>query len=494
MVNKQLGKPVQQSSAMHHSPRLLAFALFASLVSAQSATTPGMEPFVAFNNPVIALMHVRVIDGTGAPARANQTIVIDHGNIAAVGDAGSSQIPTGARQLDLTGSTVYPGLVGMHEHLFYPSFNPPTPGMPLYAEQAFSAPRLYLASGVTTIRTAGSLEPYTDLNIKKAIEDGSTPGPAIDVTGPYIQGPNGYAIQMPIVASPAQARRLVEYWAQEGVTSFKAYMNISHDSLAEAIKAAHERGIKVTGHLCTVGFTEAAELGIDDLEHGLLVDTEFVPGKQRDACPDERQTTASIMSLDLKGPEAQKMIHALVDHQVAVTSTLAVFDALLPGRPPLAPRMLRAMSPQAAESYLSIKERTVAIPGPRTLAWLKKEMDFEREFAAAGGLLLGGCDPTGNGGALAGFGDQRNLELLVEAGFTPEEAIHIYSQNGATYLNRADRIGSIARGKQADLVVIEGDPSTHIADVEKVKYVFKQGVAYDPAKLLESVSGAVGLH
>jgi imidazolonepropionase-like amidohydrolase len=188
------------------------------------------------------------------------------------------------------------------------------------------------------------------------------------------------------------------------------------------------------------------------------------------------------------------MIHALVDHKVAVTSTLAVFDALLPGRPPLESRMLDAMSPQAAESYLATKERIVANPGPRTLAWLRKEMDFEREFVAAGGLLIGGCDPTGNGGALAGFGDQRNLELLVEAGFKPEQAIHIYTQNGAVYLNRADRIGFIAPGKQADLVVVEGDPSAHIADVEKVKYVFKQGVAYDPAKLLESVRGAVGLH
>ncbi len=428
---------------------LIVFAVLAQLTHAQ--TTAGVQPFIAFNDPIVALEHVRVIDGTGAPARANETIVVAHGEIAASGDAASVQIPAGARRVDLTGDTVYPGLVGMHEHLFYPSFYPPTPGMWLYAEQAFSAPRLYLASGVTTMRTTGSLEPYTDLNIKKAIDAATIPGPAIDVTGPYIQGPNGYAIQMPVVESPAQARRLVEYWAQEGVTSFKAYMNISHDALAEAIKAAHERGLKLTGHLCTVGFTEAAELGIDDLEHGLLVDTEFTPGKQRDVCPDERQSMAAVMSLDLKGPEAQKMIHTLVQHKVAVTSTLAVFDAMLPGRPPLEPRMLDAMSPQAAESYLASKDRASSHPGPLNFAWLKKEMDFEREFVAAGGLLIAGCDPTGNGGALAGFGDERNLELLVEAGFKPEEAIHIYTQNGAVYLNRQNRIGSIARWQAGGL-------------------------------------------
>ena len=454
----------------------------------------GQNSFVAFHEPVVALVHVRVIDGTGAPARADQAIVIDHGNITAVGNAGSVQIPAAARQLDLAGHTVYPGLIGMHEHLFYPSFYPPTPGMPLYTEQAFSAPRLYLASGVTTMRTTGSLEPYTDLNLKKAIDAGTMPGPAIDVTGPYIQGPNGYAIQMPAVSSPAQARRLVEYWAQEGVTSFKAYMNISHEALAEAIKAAHERSLKLTGHLCSVGFTEAAELSIDDLEHGLLVDTEFVPGKQRDVCPDQRKAIDSVLTLDLKSAAAQKMIRTLVDHHVAVTSTLAVFEAMLPGRPPLDDRMLSAMSPQAAESYLSSKEKRVADPAFRPADWLKKEMAFEREFVAAGGLLLAGCDPTGNGGALPGFGDQRQLELLVEAGFTPEQAIQIYTQNAAVYLNRQDRIGTIAAGKQADLVVVEGDPSAHIADVEKVKYVFKQAVAYDPAKLLDSVRGAVGVH
>ncbi len=457
---------------------------------AQNRWTPGIQPFLSFNDPVVALEHVRVIDGTGAAARPDQTIVVDHGRIIAVGEAASVQVPSGARRLDLRGHTVYPGLVGMHEHLFYPSG-----GIPMYNEQAFSAPRLYLAAGITTMRTGGSLEPYTDINLRKIIDSGAMPGPKMDTTGPYIEGPGGYSIQMPSIKSPEQARRLVDYWVAEGSTSFKAYMNISHDALAAAIQAVHQHGLKITGHLCSVGFTEAAELGIDDLEHGLLVDTEFTPGKQRDVCPGGgRASEASILNLDLKGPEAQRMIHTLVDRKVAVTSTLVVFEAFIPGRPPLEERVLEAMSPEAAESYLTAKERAAKHPNARTYASLKKEMDFERAFAAAGGLLIAGCDPTGNGGALPGFGDQRNLELLVEAGFKPEEAIRIYSYNGALYLGQADKIGSIAPGKQADLVVVQGDPSTHIADVEKVKYVFKEGVAFDPAKLIDSVRGAVGIH
>ena len=464
--------------------------LFAATIQAQ--VPAALQPFLSFTDQVVALTNVTVIDGTGAPARAHQTIVLDHGRITAAGGA-DTQIPANARKLDLTGDTVYPGLVGMHEHLFYPSFYPLT-DIPLYAEQAFSAPRLYLASGVTTMRTAGSLEPYTDLNMKHLIDTGAEPGPAMDITGPYIQGPGGFSIQMPSITSAEQARRLVDYWAREGVTSFKAYMNISHDALGAAIEEAHRHGLKITGHLCSVGFTEAAELGIDDLEHGLLVDTEFAPGKQRDVCPGDRQGMESVENLDLKGAPAQQMIHTLVSHKVAVTSTLSVFEASIPGRSPLELRMVEAMSPQAAIAYLSSKERAAHSSRSRSLTALKKEMDFERAFVAAGGLLIAGCDPTGNGGTLAGFGDERNLELLVEAGFTPEQAIQIYSYNGASYLGQTDRIGSIAPGKQADLVVVEGDPSKHIADVEKVKLVFKNGVAFDPAKLIASVRGAVGVH
>lgn len=481
---------------MNNSRLLILAVLFAPGLMAQSAMTPGVQPFLAFSDPVLVLEHVRVIDGTGGPAKPDQTIIIDHGKIGAVGAADAIRSPSGARTLDLRGHTVYPGLIGMHEHLFYPSGG----GIPMYNEQAFSAPRLYLASGVTMMRTGGSLEPYTDINIRTLIDSGKMPGPSMDVTGPYIEGPGSFAAQMPVIKTPEQARRLVDYWAQEGSTSFKAYMNISHDALAAAIQAAHQRGIKITGHLCSVGFTEAAELGIDNLEHGLLVDTEFDGAKQRDVCPNQFETITTIAHLDLKSAPVEHMIHALVDHKVAVTSTLAVFEASIPGRPPLEQRMLFAMSPEAARSYLAAKERISGLPSDSNRAWVKstdwlhKEMEFERDFVAAGGLLMAGADPTGNGGALPGFADERNLELLVEAGFTPEQAVHIYTYNAASYLGRSEQIGSIAPGKQADLVVVEGDPSRRIADVENVRYVFKQGVAYDPTKLIDSVRGAVGIH
>jgi imidazolonepropionase-like amidohydrolase len=455
---------------------LCFFLLNAANLSAQ---------FVSVDAPVVALTHVRLIDGTGGPAREDQLVVIDHGKIRL-----PTAIPQDAKVMDLSGQTIIPGLVGMHEHLFYPSGG----GVPIYGEHAFSFPRLYLACGITTMRTAGSLETYTDLNVKKQIDSGRIAGPAIDVTAPYLEGPGSFTLQMHELTGPDDARKLINYWADLGATSFKAYMHITGDELKASADEAHKRGLKITGHLCSIGFREAAALGIDNLEHGLIVDTEFTPGKTPNVCPAQQVTQASNAKLDIAGAPVQEMIRDLVQHHVAITSTLSVFEAMLPGRPPLQQRMLDAMSPLAAASYLAAKERASANNTPGRDLPMKKEMEFERAFAKAGGLLIAGADPTGNGGALAGFADQRNIELLVEAGFTPLEAIRIYTLNGAEYMGKAASIGSIAEGKNADLVVISGDPSRNISDIEKVTIVFKNGVGYDSAKLISSVSHAVGQH
>ena len=464
--------------------------LLAGAASAQNAFTPGIKPFLSVDAPVVALLHVRVIDGTGAAPAEDQTLVIDRGKIAAVGPFASTETPAGAQVLDLGGATVIPGLVGMHEHLFYPSGG----GIPMYNEQAFSFPRLYLASGITTARTGGSLEPYTDLNVKRLIDSGRMPGPKLFVTGPYLEGPGSFAAQMHELTGPDDAVRTVDYWAAEGVTSFKAYMNITRAELKAAIDAAHRHGIKVTGHLCSVGFREAAALGIDNLEHGLLVDTEFHPGKQPDVCPPQAVTRGEMAGLDMNSAPLKETIADLVAHHVAITSTLAVFEAFDGSRPPLAQRFLDAVNPEAAISYLGSRARARGGADSPALAQLHKELEFEMAFVKAGGLLMTGADPTGNGGALAGFADQRNLEILVEGGFTPLEAIRIATSNAAGFLGESARIGAIAAGKQADLVVLDGNPAARIADIEKVKLVFKDGAGYDPAKLMDSVRGAAGLH
>jgi imidazolonepropionase-like amidohydrolase len=469
---------------------LVALASRGLLAQPQNKFLPGTAPFVSVNDPVIALVHVRVIDGTGAAAAEDQTVVIDHGKIAAIGSAATTPVPSGARRMDLPGHTVIPGLVGMHEHLFYLSGQ----GIPTYNEQPFSFPRLYLANGVTTARTAGSLEPASDLRVKSLIDSGRMPGPKMYITGPYLEGGATQLMGMLPLHNAEEARKTVDYWADMGVTSFKAYMNITRAELGAAIDEAHKRGIKVTGHLCAVGFREAAALNIDNLEHGLVVDTEFDPGKQPDVCPSQAVTRDTIVKIDVKSEPVQETIRQLVQHHVAITSTLAVFDAMAPHRPPLDARMLEVLTPENALSYMTARARASDTTDTATLEQLKREQQFEYDFVKAGGQLLAGVDPTGNGGAMAGFGDLRNLELLVEAEFTPAQAIKIATLNGAKWLGVDDKVGTVERGKQADLVLIQGNPAARISDVRQVKIVFKEGVGYDPEKLIKSVAGSVGLH
>ena len=448
--------------------------------------------FIRVNSKIVVLKNVRVIDGTGAAPVEDQTIILTGERIGSVGPSATTAIPPDAQVLDLKGYTVLPGLVGMHNHIFFPEGGSP----PIYSNMAISFPRLYLALGVTTIRTAGSVTPYTDLEIKKRIDAGSMIGPKMHVTAPYLEGKGSFTPVMRELTGVDDARRMVNFWADQGATSFKAYMNISRAELRAAVEEAHKRNLKVTGHLCSVGYKEAAEIGIDNLEHGLFANSEYVAGKKPDQCPPG--VSASLQRLDINGPEVKETIRVLVDKKVAITSTLPVFEAGAPlaqtgigaASAILNPRMLNVMSTDARVRFLSARSRVPA--NSQQTALIRKAMDFERLFVQAGGLLIAGLDPTGNGGVVAGFGDQREVELLVEAGFTPVEAIKIASLNGAKFLGEDSRIGSIASGKIADLMVVRGNPAANIAEIEKVEIVFKNGIGWDTEKLIQSVQGLVG--
>ena len=462
---------------------LLLFAALPLGAQARPTLSQTTRRFVSVDAPVVALTHVRVVDGTGAPPAEDQTIVIQNGMIAAAGPARSVSVPSGAQVMDLAGHTVIPGIVGLHDHTFYTT-------SARSIQISNSAPRLYLASGVTTIRTTGSMSPYAELNLKRSIEAGQVPGPNMYVTGPYITGEGGGG--MASVLTPEEARRLVAYWAEEGVSWLKFYTAISRASMRAAIDEAHKRGVKATGHLCSVSFREAVALGIDNLEHGLFVNTDYDPEKKPDQCASG--SMAKLATLDLTSEPVKATIREMKAKNVAMTSTLAVFELFVPNRPPLEQRVLDAMSPEVRSEYLQSRQR-LSEAGSFGVSpdVFRKAQEFDVAFVRAGGLLAAGVDPTGNGGALPGFGDQRNYELLVEAGFTPVEAIQIMTLNGAKVLGGADRFGSIAAGKRADLVVIRGNPVATPAEIRNVVTVFRDGVGYDSAKLIESVKGAVGV-
>lgn len=442
---------------------------------------PAVRPYVSVDAPVVALTHVRLIDGSGQPARADQTVIVRGERIAAVGASGSVPVPADARVLDLAGKTLIPGIVGLHDHMYYG-------GMKFMGT---SYPRLFLSAGVTTIRTTGSVDAYQELNLKRQTDSLLIAGPTIVVTGPYLQGPGGSPGAMHPLSGPDDARRMVRYWAEEGVTWFKAYTQISRADLGAAIDEAHKHGVKVTAHLCSVGFREAVALGIDQLEHGLLTNTEYDEAKQPDVCP-TGGGSALYGALDIGSPEVQQTIQAMVKRGVALTSTLDVYELSSPSRVPFDQRVLDVLYPGAAQQVAAFYERGRTANDSVARRAFRKSMEFERAFVKAGGLLGAGSDPCCLS-AVAGYGDQRNYELLVEAGFTPEQAIQIMTANGARILGFDRTVGRIAAGMQADLVVIAGDPIATPSHIRNVETVFRRGIGYDPARLRDSVKGLVGL-
>lgn len=462
---------------------LLAAAPVAASAQSADELDESARRFVSAAGPTTAITGAQLVDGTGAAPRPGQTVVISGERILAVGPDGEVEIPADAERIDGAGHTLVPGLVGVHNHTFYTT-------AARHSQMNTTSPRLYLASGVTTIRTTGSYSPYSEINMRRAIEAGEIVGPRMHITGPYISGA-GASTYMTQVSSPEDARRVVAYWAEEGATWFKAYTRISRAELGAAIEEAHRLGLRFTGHLCSVTFREAVDLGIDSLEHGFFTNTEYHAAKEPDDCPPDFRST--LRDIDVDSQEVTATIDHMVENEVALTSTLAVYELSVPGRPPLEDRNLEALSPGARDEYLARREEIADAQDAIFRDLFPKAQAFEYRFFKAGGLLAAGVDPTGNGGALPGFGDQRNYELLLEAEFTPAEALLVMSLNGARVLGVDEDLGSIEEGKLADLVLIAGDPVANPAEIRNVVTVFKDGVGYDSAALIASVKGLVGL-
>ena len=444
----------------------------------------GVSQYVSVNAPVVALTGVQLIDGTGSAARPNHTVILRGGRIEAVGPAGSTPVPQGATVLDLTGHAVIPGLVNLHEHTYFG-------GVRRMTEMSRSGPLLYLAYGVTTAMTAGAQFPYQENNLRRAVEAGVLPGPRFFTSGPYlISGPPRTTTNQ-IVNTPEEVRRVIAYWVAEGATWFKFGGQISRELLKVGIEEAHARGARVTGHLCSVTFAEAAALGIDALQHGFITASDYVPGKEPDVCPRENMRIQA--DVDVASPEVQASIRAIVAGKAAVVSTLGVYETFVPERARLSPAALELLDPETRKeveaNHAGLAQGGFTLP-PRLL---KKMMEWERAFVAAGGLLGAGSDPWGTG-FLPGLGNLRNYALLVEAGFTPEQAVQIITSNGARILGIDREAGSIAPGKRADLVVIRGDPVASPAAITQVVTVFKEGVGYDSAKLRAAAAGRVGVN
>lgn len=447
-----------------------------------------VQQFISIKTDTLALTHVTIIDGTGQPAKNDQTIFIVKGRITQIGKTGSVNVPASVKAMDCTGKTIIPGMIMMHEHLFYGENVPP---YYLGIEMPLSFPRLYLAGGVTTMRTAGTTEVQTDLNIKNWIDEGKMIGPDIDVTAPYIERAFFPIPEIPFIKNTEDAEKDMNYWISKGCTSFKVYNNITKEDLKAVVALAHKYNLKVTGHLCSLTYHEAAELGIDNLEHGFIPASDFVTGKKENACA-IAGVIPSLKKMDVNSQEMKKLISFLIEKKVTLTSTLPVFE----------PNTGREMVPGGGEDALApqikdiIEKNYKASTGKDTsdVALFKKEMIWEKLFVDMGGRLMAGIDPTGSGRTIPGYADRHVLELLVEAGFTLPQAVKICSLNAAEYLGSDKEIGTIEIGKKADMVLINGDLQKDIKVVRNTEIVFKNGIGYDSKKLFESVKGKVGLY
>jgi imidazolonepropionase-like amidohydrolase len=467
---------------------LLSLQLLTITKSLAQEFSPLMQQFISVKDDTLALTHATVVDGTGQPAKTDQTIIIIKGVIAIVGSTAKVTIPATARIMDCTGKTIIPGMIMMHEHLFYgESVAPHYLGL----EMPVSFPRLYLAGGVTTMRTAGSVEPQTDLNISEQSRLHKIPAPDIEVTGPYIERAGLPILEILFIKTPEEAAKEVSYWISMGCASFKVYMDITKADLEQVVKLAHQHSIKVTGHLCSVTYREAADLGIDNLEHGFWVSSDFDKAKKEDLCSSVTQGT-SIRKLDVNSPEMKELMTYLIKKNVTITSTLPVFEPYT-GREVFPGDGGAALTPAIKEI---IEKNYAAVVGKDSSgqAMFKKEMAWEKQFVDMGGRLMAGIDPTGAGRVIPGYADRHILELLVEAGFSFPQAVKICSLNAAEYLGKDSDRGTIAQGKRADLVLINGDPLKDIKSVRNTEIVFKEGIGFDSKKLFESVKGKVGLY
>lgn len=474
---------------------LIVALLWVLSACAQDAETPTGEPartpepdgrtayadqirgYLSYDDPTIALVGVSVIDGTGEAARRDQTVLIERGRITGVGPSDSVALPEGARILRLKDRTVIPGLVGMHDHTH----------MPGITFMGYTASRLWLASGVTTVQTAGSAEPDAERALALAIEAGEAVGPTIYPTAHYITGPDGNG-PMSKPATEEEARALVRAWSDDGATWFKLYRHVEPHIAAAVIDEAHVQGRKVTGHLCSLTFREAALMGIDSIEHGLIASSDFVEDKPQGECV---STRGAVADLDLSDPRVAEWINLLVREEVTLTSTLAIIESHFPHRPQGDARTLALMSPEWRQHYEERQARLAGgTVGMMTPELLEKLMAFERIFAEAGGRLVMGPDPGRH--VLPGYGNQRGFELLVEAGFTAPEALQIATANGADALGVGHKIGRIAEGYVADLVVLDGDLAAEPSAIRNVEIIFKDGIGFDPKKLIADVEGQVG--
>ena len=442
--------------------RAAMLVIFAVLMSFAAGVTDSVSAQTP-RESVIVIINARVIDGTGAPARADQTIVIRGKHISSITPGGG--VPPGARVFDAKGMSVLPGIVAMHDHL----------------QDPYQDSRMYLAHGVTTVRVAGTAEPYTALNLRRWISElGILPGPELFVASPWLNRHTPEMMRGPFIMTKhvrdaEDARRAVRYWAAEGVTAIKVYAGITPDLMTAIIDEARKNKLPVLGHLKLTSCTEAAKAGIAFIEHGF-----------RDGCLSDLRDAGGKATRDPHNPLVATLIKTLISAGTAVTETPV-------DKSPFSASQIALLHAGARAEYLERMQKGNTGLGVVPTNTAQGTPGLTAAFAAAGGLVVLGADGSTRTFRLPGIANLRAVRLMyTEFGFTQLESIRIATLNGARGLKIADRTGSVAVGKEADLLIVRGDPSTNIHDIQNVEMVFSDGLMYKPDELLAPVKGNLG--
>lgn len=460
--------------------------LFSLSLYGQETINNETRAFVNYERGAYIFQNLSIVDGTNTAAQSNMDIWVEGSTIKKIGK--DLSVPKGVKAIDMQGKSAMPGMVMLHEHMFYPKAT--NEGIYGVNQMSYSFPKLYLAGGVTTMRTAGSIMPQADVNIKKRINRGDTPGPKMDVTSPHMDRAGLGIYELGPFETTEQAVRAVHFYADMGVNSIKVYNFITREDLKAILEAAHQRGMKVTGHLCSITYREAADLGIDNLEHGFFASSDFIEDKRLDDC-DPFKSRKSLVTIDVNSQKVTELINHLVKKNVALTSTINVFEPYT-NREVVPGGGLNALYTMSKER---VYDRWVSMQGRDSINYVvfNKAKVWEKAFYDAGGLLVAGTDPTYDGRIVAGYANMRLLELFVEMGFSIPEAVKICTLNGAKYLEVSKTVGTLEVGKTADILFMSENIADHISAIRSIETVFKNGIGYNSKKLFKSAEGLVGI-
>jgi imidazolonepropionase-like amidohydrolase len=410
----------------------------------------------------VAYVGARLIDGTGRPPVGNATILVRDGRLSAVGPGLAA--PPGVRTVDLAGKTVIPGLWDMHAHIEQVEWGP-----------------LYLAAGVTTVRDCGNELDFIR-SVRDAVDAGKGVGPHI-LLACLVDGDGEAVIGQERLRSTDEIPGLIKRFGEAGCAQVKVYSSLPPALLAPLAQAAHRAGMTVTGHAPNgMGAVRAVQAGFDQINHVDFVARALAPSRwDPNAFLDHTRWQKSIIEADLESPSAKETVTFFSKHGTVVDPTLAEGELFA-----LPPAEERAHEPGLAKVAPPLRQ-ALAGASPEgdsadARAYFAKLLAVVKALHKAGVPIVAGTDQ-----AVPGHSIHRELELYVEAGFTPMEAIQSATLVPARVMNKQNEVGTVEAGKRADFVVVDGDPLADIRATRRISLVVAAGRSFDPAALWRSV-------